>query len=350
MVRALVKTSARQGGLALVDKQLAAPTEGEVQIQMLTSGICGTDLEIYQWPTWLSSRMHPPVVIGHEGCGVVEAVGQGVSHVRQGDIVALESHIHCEACYNCRTGKPHVCINLRYVGIDIDGVFAEHTVVPARIAIPVSPSIPVELAAMLEPFGLAVRTAMAGRGVANQSVLITGCGPIGLMTAIAASHLGASQVIMSDVVPYRLAFTRKHPKRMGISRVVDATKENLPEVVRKLTDGMGVNVWIDFAGTPAALGDGLQAIIAGGDARFLATSFDLVPFDVTGFVMKEVSIQSIHGRLLYQTWFESMRLMQATQDTLKLLITHVLPLDRFAEGFDLLFSGQAVKVVFEFAK
>jgi threonine 3-dehydrogenase len=350
MVRTLVKNEARPDGLALIDKQIAAPTEGEVQIRMLTSGICGTDLEIYQWPDWLSSRMRPPVVIGHEGCGVVEAVGQGVSHVRQGDLVALESHIHCETCFNCRTSKPHICLNLRYIGVDIDGVFAEHAVVPARIAIPVSPGISAELAALLEPFGIAVRAALTGRGVAGQSVLITGCGPIGLMTAIAASHLGARQIIMSEVAPYRLAFTRKHAKRMGIHYVVDATRENLPETVHKLTDGRGVNVWIDFTGIAVVLRDGLQAIMPGGEARFLASSFDLVPLDLNGFLMKEISIQSIHGRLLYQTWFESMQLMQASQETLKLLITHILPMDRYAEGFELLFSGQTMKVMFEINK
>lgn len=344
--RGVAKIEGEHGGLALVDKQVREPGEGEVALKVLAAGICGTDLEIYRWPTWVSSRMQLPTILGHEGCGVVEAAGPGVSHVSEGDIVALESHVHCGSCHNCLTGKSHVCMSLKYLGIDIDGVFADRVVVPARIAFPVPPDIYTEVATLLEPFGLAVRTAMTGGGVSGKDVLITGGGgPIGVMTAIAARQLGANQIIAADVADYRLEFVRKQPGCLGIDCVVDSSQESLAEVVRERTGGKGADLWVDFSGTEGALQDGLQAIVPGGEARFLGSSFEPVPVDMTGFLMKEVSVQFIHGRLMYQTWVDSIRLMKVAQEELRLLITHVLPIEKFDEAFDLSLSGSAVKLV-----
>lgn len=346
LIHGIAKVAGEPNGLALVEKQIREPEEGEVRLRVLAAGICGTDLEIYRWPAWVSSRMRLPTILGHEGCGIVEAIGPGVSHVEEGDVVALESHIHCGNCHNCLTGKTHVCMSLRYLGVDIDGVFANSTVVPARIAFPVPPEISTEVATLLEPFGLAVRTAMTGDGVSGKDVLITGAGgPIGVMTAIAAKRLGASQVIAADVADYRLKFVRKRTKRLGIDRVTDSSKEDLGTVTCEMTGGKGADVWIDFSGVEAALHDGLQAIVPGGEACFLGSAFEPVPIDTTGFMMKEVSVRFIHGRLMYQTWVDSIRLMKAAQEELKLLITHVLPLEKFEEAFDLLFSGDAVKLV-----
>lgn len=342
----LAKVEAKLNGLAIIKKELNDPREGEVKVKILAAGICGTDLEIYKWPKWISSRMELNTILGHEGCGIVEAVGPGVSHIKEGDVVSFESHIHCGRCHNCLIGKSHVCMNLKYLGIDIDGVFANQVIVPARIAIPIPSSISTEVATLLEPFGLAVRTVMSGSGVSGRDVLITGGGgPLGIMTALVAKRMGANQVIISDIADYRLRFAHKFRERLGIDRIVDSSKEILATVTSNMTNGKGVDVWIDFSAAEEALRNGLQSIVSGGEARFLGSAFQSIPFDITSFMMKEVSIQFVHGRLMYQTWVDSIRLMEVLQEDLKILITHTLPVDKFEEAFKLLLSGDAVKVV-----
>lgn len=341
-----MKGEARAGGLLQLDQPVRQPGVREVLVRMKSASVCGTDVAIYDWPAWVAPRVRVPVTLGHEGIGVVEAVGPGVTRVKVGDRVSVESHIFCESCYTCMSGKPHLCLNLTYVGMHIDGLFAECAVLPEQVLFPLPAGFPDDLGALLEPFGLAVRAAKAGNGATGRSVLITGCGPLGLMAALAARHFGAYTVVASEINPARVEFARKHSTVLGIDRVIDVSQEDPVQVVRDLTGGRGADLWIDFAGTGSALQQGFAATVMGGEAHLFAAS-NQVTLDLTQFVLKEITALSFHGRLIYETWFDSIQLAPKVEEGLKRLVTHVLPLQRYEEAFQLMKSGQSQKVVFD---
>lgn len=342
---AVVKQDPMHNGLALQSKSIAEPGKDEIKIKVLAAGICGTDLKIHNWTDFFEARMSLPVTMGHEACGIVEEVGQDVTHLKKGDMVALESHISCGKCYNCQVNKSHICLNLLYLGIDIDGVFAKHAIVPAKIACLLPNDTDPQVASLFEPLGLGVRAALSGSGVAGKDVLITGAGPIGLMAVIAASHWGANQIIISEVSPSRIEFIQRFTAQLGIHRVINPVEENLVKVVKEMTQGKGADVWIDFTGAQSAFDEGIQAVVAGGEARLFSSGSN-VQFPINKFITKEVNILPIHGRLLNQTWFQSVSLIKSAEDKLKLLITHALPLEEFDKAFKLLISGEAIKVIF----
>jgi len=200
---ALSKTADGVGGLALTEHDVPEPGPGEIRIKVAAAGICGTDMQIYHWAPRMARRMALPRILGHEVSGSVDAIGDGVERVAIGDHVSLESHIFCGACEPCRRGRAHLCEATRYPGIDIDGAFAEYLVVPASIAWRNPKTLPHEVAAMLEPLGIAVHACLEGSGVKDQSVLVNGCGPIGLMAVTAARALGAARIAAADPNPLR---------------------------------------------------------------------------------------------------------------------------------------------------
>ncbi len=340
-MRALFKDAPRPG-LLLKEVEPPAPGPGEILVRVEAASICGTDLHIYNWDNWAASRMRPPLVIGHEFAGVVEAVGPGVTHPKVGDHVSLESHVVCHNCAACRTGNYHVCLNTQILGVDRDGGFAEYVVVPAENAWVNPPDLPFEVAAILEPFGNAVHTVYAGSGVSGRSVLITGCGPIGLMAVAVARASGAGPIIATDVNPYRLAFA----ERLGADRVVNVLEEDPVRVVKDLTGGNGVEVLLEFSGNEKAIHQGLQALMAGGEARILGIPSDPIAFDLAGeLVMRGITAYGIAGRRLWQTWMQGTALVYSGRVDLKPLLTHTYPIARFEEAFARLQQGKAVKAV-----
>jgi len=329
-------------GLVLREVDVREPGPDEILVKIKAASICGTDLHIWRWDHWAAGRLRPPVITGHEFTGVVEAVGSGVSTPRVGDHVSLESHVICHTCYQCRTGKGHICQNTRILGVDIDGGFAEYATVPAENAWVNPPDLPWEIAAVLEPFGNAVHTVYSGIGVEGKSVLVTGAGPIGLMAIAVARSSGATLVVATDLQPYRLEFA----KLMGADRVVNVSEEDPVEVVRELTGGSGVEVLLEFSGNERAIHQGLNALMPGGEARILGIPSDPIRFDLAGeLVMRGITAVGIAGRRLYETWYQGSGLIYNGRVDLNPLITHHFALEDYREAFELLERGEGVKAV-----
>ena len=262
---AVCKVQEGEGGIAVEERYPRDPGPGEIMIKVAAAGICGTDMQIYYWAPRMARRMELPRVLGHEACGYVEKIGDGVMNVAVGDYVSLESHVYCGTCRPCRLGKAHLCTKTTYPGVSFDGGFAEYVTVPSQIAWINPADLPIEVAAMMEPFGIAVHTSLAGGGVAGRTVLVNGCGPIGLMNVASARALGATRIIACDINPLRLATAEK----MGVDRAVNAAEEDLQAVVMDMTGGDGVDVAIEYSGSEAGFNACFQALAKGGDFRLV---------------------------------------------------------------------------------
>ena len=337
----LQKIAPEVGGIALRDIDPREPGPGEISIRVGAAGICGTDMQIYNWAPRMARRMALPRVLGHEVSGTVEAIGPGVDGLAVGDRVSLESHIYCGRCRSCRLERAHLCEETRYPGIDIDGAFAEYLTVPASIAWVNPPDFPHETAAMLEPFGIAVHACHAGAGVSGLSVLVNGCGPIGLMTVAVARALGALRVIACDINPLRL----RAAETMGADRAVDAGSEDPAAAVRDVTGGAGADVGIEFSGTEAGFNAVFDALAKGGDFRLVGAPPSAIPVDFTWWLLKCPSMQNIHGRLIWRTWQRATELLAAGAVDLAPVRSHVLPLSEAPRGFELIRDGEALKPV-----
>lgn len=336
---ALCKVEAAEGGIALREREPRDPRVGEIRIKVAAAGICGTDMQIYGWAPRMARRMTLPRVLGHEVSGTVESVGTGVTNVSVGDHVSLESHIFCGACRPCRLGRAHLCANTRYPGIDIDGAFADFVTVPAVIAWTNPPELSHETAAMLEPFGIAVHACLEGSGVSGQTVLVNGCGPIGLMAVAAARALGARTVIASDLNPLRL----RTAAAMGADRAVKADEENLAAVVADMTAAEGVDVGLEFSGSEKGFDAVFACLTKGGDFRLVGAPPTAIPVDFTWWLLKCPKMHNIHGRRIWDTWQRATELVYANRVDLGPIKSHVLPLSEGARGFELIRAGEAVK-------
>jgi threonine 3-dehydrogenase len=312
----------------------------EVLIRVRAATICGTDLHIYKWDDWAASRIKPPMPFGHEMAGDIVAVGRDVVNLAVGDYVGAESHFVCGHCYQCRVGQAHICRNVKILGVDRPGCFAEYVAIDAHNAWPTARHIPPAVAAAQEPFGNAVHTAFATT-LSARTVLITGCGPIGLMAIAIAAACGASRIYATDTAPHR----RAAAMRVGATEVFDALD---PEVIPKIvagTGGDGVDVLLEMSGNPNALQQGFAALRFGGFAALLGIcSRPIAEFDLTNTVVfKGATVQGISGRRMFETWYQTQRLVETGKVDLKPLITHHFPLAEFETAFDLMMSGVALK-------
>ncbi|HLE77980.1 MAG TPA: L-threonine 3-dehydrogenase [bacterium] len=338
-MRALAKTDAGPG-LELIDVPVPELGPGDVLVQVFAGGVCGTDLHIYQWDAWARSRILPPRVIGHEFCGTVAGLGTEVTEVAAGDFVSAEGHVACGRCHSCRTGSPHICERLQIIGVDRDGGFAEYVAVPAGNVWKLDPSIPRDVAAVMDPLGNAVHTALQ-TPLVGKAVAVIGCGPIGLM-AIPICHMaGAALVVASDVAEPRLALAR----RMGADLVLNASAEDVPARIRQATGGRGADVVLEMSGHPRGLRDGLRALGNGGWVSLLGLPSGPVDIDLANEVIfKEAHLAGVFGRRMWETWEQASALLNMGLDITP-VITHRFPLERFEEAFALLQSGEAGKVI-----
>ncbi len=338
---ALTKVAATPGGLEVQTREPRAPGPGEMLLKLGAAGVCGTDMSIYNWAPWYASRLKLPRILGHEMSGVVVETGQGVTRVKPGDHVSLESHIYCGDCYQCDIGRAHVCPNTKYPGTDIDGVFADYVTVPAKIAWINPPDMPHEHAAVLEPFGIAVHATLEGSGVSGQSVLINGCGPIGLMNIAVARAFGATKIIGVDPNPLR----RGTAERVGADRTVDPYKEDLLSVVKDMTRGHGVDVVFEYSGQPEGVRNCFAVVTGLGEVRWCATPSYPMEFDFNSWKAKRATIYNIHGRRIWATWAVSAPMLYERRVDLTPLLSHIIPLSEAQRAFELVSAGQAVKPI-----
>lgn len=345
--RGVAKTAPERGALALVERRLRPPGPGEVAVRVLAAGICGTDLEVYEWSPPIARVMdeHLPVVIGHEFAGVVEALGPGVASELLGARVAVESHRPCGSCRNCRGGMGHVCARLEYVGFHFDGGFADRSIVPSSIVYPLPEAIDDVSAAIMEPFGLAVRAVDEGRGSADAHVVITGCGALGIMSALVAQARGARSLILAEQDPVRLELARRLTQHAHPPTVVDVRQDDLAGVVDAVTAGEGADVLIDFTGAQASVDVALQCLAKGGEARLLGIYPPQVTVDLTRAVLHEIVLRPLHGRLLETSWRSSIELLAAGTVDLRPLVTAQYGLDAFEEAFTMARERDGLKVV-----
>ncbi len=339
-MKALRKTQPARGlQMDTVAVPMIGPTD--VLVRVKTASICGTDLHIYGWDRWSQGRIKPPVTLGHEFCGTVERVGDEVRAVKPGDFVSAEMHVNCGHCQQCRLGQAHICQNLRIIGIDQDGAFADFVRIPASNIWKLDAAIPEHYGAILDPLGNAVHTVLAGP-VAGQTVLVTGCGPIGLMSIAVAKACGSSTVFATEMNEKRRAMAKK----MGADVVLNPAAEDAVAKILAETNGTGVDALLEMSGNPTAIQQGFKALRAGGRASLLGIPTENVPLDlVNDVIFKGATVQGIYGRRMYETWVQMTALLKAGRLNLEPLFGERTSLDKFEGAFTLLQSGLAGKIL-----
>jgi threonine 3-dehydrogenase len=339
-VKALVKATAGPG-LELVDVPEPSMTINDVRIRVRKTGICGTDLHIVDWDAWAQRTIHPPLVVGHEFVGEVLEVGSNTHDIAPGDIVSGEGHVVCGRCRHCRAGRWHLCANTVGLGVQRDGAFAEQVVLPVTNVWHHWPGIDEEVAAIFDPFGNAVHTALAFP-VLGEDVLVVGAGPIGLMATAVARHAGARYIVVSEPDA-----TRRHlATTMGATLVVDPTARTLADAQRELGMVEGFDVVFEMSGNPGALRDAIANMAHGAGMAILGIPTEEIPIDVSRVVFNQLRLQGIYGREMYETWYKMSVMLKSGLD-LKPIITHRFSYRDHAEAFAAARTGSSGKVVMD---
>jgi threonine 3-dehydrogenase len=337
-MRALAKVRP-EAGLELVERPVPEPRDGEVLLRMDAASICGTDYHLFSWDEWAAENLVPPRILGHELAGTVISTDSGVTRVKEGDLVGVESHIVDGTCAQCRRGQRHLCANLRIIGVHVDGGFAEYVAIPEANAIE-SNGLDPAVVALQEPMGNAVHAAFA-EPIEGRSVLVTGCGPIGLCAVGIAKAAGAALVVATDTEPYRLELARTMGADLALDAVDPATEERIGEA----TGGDGIEVVLEMSGAAPALDQALRLVTRGGSISLLGIFGEPPRVDLSeDVIMKGLRLHGIFGRRIYETWDQTQSLLRGGLDVSP-IITHRLPLDRWQEAFDLIASRHAGKVV-----
>lgn len=313
----------------------------DLLIKIKKTAICGTDVHIYKWDDWSQKTIPIGMTVGHEYVGVVEAMGDGVRGFEVNDRVSGEGHITCGHCRNCRAGRRHLCRNTVGVGVNRPGAFAEYLVIPADNAFKLPAEVTDDLAAIFDPFGNAVHTALSF-DLVGEDVLITGAGPIGIMAAAVARHCGARHVVITDINDYRLELAEK----MGATRAVNTTTTDLKAVMAELGMKEGFDVGMEMSGVPVAFNQMLDTMNHGGKIAMLGIPPEDMAVDWNQVIFKGLVIKGVYGREMFETWYKMTSLIQSGLD-LSPMITHHFPVDQFEEGFQTMLSGQSGKVILD---
>ena len=341
-MKALVKSKAKPG-LWLEDVPEPELGINDVKIRVLATGICGTDLHIYEWNAWAQETIPVPLVIGHEFVGEIVAVGSNVTDFHPGDRVSGEGHVVCGRCRNCLAGRRHLCAHTQGVGVNRAGAFAEYIVLPMTNIWRHAPDIPLEVAAIFDPFGNAVHTALAFP-VLGEDVLITGAGPIGIMAAAVVAHAGARYVVITDPNPYRreLAVTAA-----GVTRAVDPRETTLTRVQSELGMQEGFDVGLEMSGNGNAFRGMLDNMSHGGKVAMLGIpSPSEMTIDWNKVIFNQLTLRGIYGREMYETWYKMTVMLQSGLNIRK-LITHRFSWRDFEKGFEAMHSGNSGKVILD---
>jgi threonine 3-dehydrogenase len=339
-MRALVKTGAGPG-LELLDVQSPPMGIDDVRIRVNKTGICGTDLHIESWDAWAARTIKPPLIVGHEFVGEVAEIGSNVHDVHVGDIVSGEGHVVCGRCRHCRAGRWHLCAHSIGLGVGRDGAFAEEVVLPVANVWHHWPGIDLEVAAIFDPFGNAVHTALAFP-VLGEDVLVVGAGPIGLMATAVVRHAGARYIVVSEPNAYR----REIAARMGATLVVDPRERRLEDVQTELGMVEGFDVVLEMSGNPAALRDALANMAHGGGMAILGIPTEEVPIDLNQVIFKMLTLRGIYGREMFETWYKMSVMLQSGLD-ISPAITHRFSFRDHEAAFAAARSGDSGKVIMD---
>lgn len=341
-MKAIAKLTAAPG-VEIIDTAEPTVAPGTVKLKLDAASVCGTDLHIYSWDAWSASRIKPPRIIGHEFCGTIVEVGEGVTDRKVGDFVSSESHIVCGHCRQCLNGQGHVCVNTRILGVDVDGGFAEYVVIPKDNARPTDRSIPTRIAAFQDALGNAVHTVMEGP-VKDQTILITGMGPIGLFAVSICKALGAAKVVVTEVSPYRIGLA----EQVGADVILNPTEPCFEE---KLKDEapLGYDATLEMSGHPSQLGAAIKYTRPGGRISLLGVyGQNEQTVDINAVIFKGIVMQGIAGRRIWQTWDQMGELLASGKLNLDPVITHTMHFTEFQKAMELMKAGKAGKVVFTF--
>mgnify|MGYP000968203154 CR=1 FL=1 len=337
-MKALVKRE-KAPGLWLEDVPEPQIGINDVLIKVGRTGICGTDVHIYNWDAWSQKTIPVPMVVGHEFVGEIVAVGSNVADFRPGDIVSGEGHVVCGRCRNCLAGRRHLCKATKGIGVNRPGAFAQYMALPMTNVWLLDPAIDRDVAAIFDPFGNAVHTALSFP-VLGEDVLITGAGPIGAMAAAIVRHAGARYVVITDVNPYRLELAQ----RLGATLAVDVRQTQLADVQRQLHMQEGFDVGLEMSGNPAAFRDMLHNMCHGGKIAMLGIPAEDIAIDWSTVVFNMLTIKGIYGREMYETWYKMTVMLQSGLD-IRPIITHRYHYTDFEQGFAAMRSGKSGKVI-----
>jgi threonine 3-dehydrogenase len=337
-MKALVKKFAEPG---IWMDEVPVPEIGvnDVLIKIKKTSICGTDIHIYNWDDWAKKTIPVPMVTGHEYVGTVEAIGSNVHDVKIGELVSGEGHIVCGYCRNCRAGRRHLCPNTKGVGVNRPGCFAEYLSIPVSNIWHADSKIPLDVLSIFDPFGNATHTALSFN-VLGEDVLITGAGPIGIMAAAICKHAGARYVVITDMNTYRLDLAKK----IGVTKAVDITKENLNDVMKELGMKEGFDVGLEMSGNPEALNGMIDVMSHGAKIALLGILPSGSGVDWEKIVFNGLHIKGIYGREMFETWYK-MQVMVQSGLNITPVITHHFPIDEYKEAFELMKSGNSGKII-----
>ncbi|MDX1683448.1 MAG: L-threonine 3-dehydrogenase [Phycisphaeraceae bacterium] len=337
-MKALVKAKAEPG---LWIEDVPEPEIGinDVLIKVHKTGICGTDLHIYNWDAWAEKTIPVPMVVGHEFVGEIVEVGSNVNDFRPGERVSGEGHVVCGRCRNCMAGRRHLCAHTSGIGVDRPGAFAEYIALPMANVWEQSEKVTDDEAAIFDPLGNAVHTALQF-DLLGEDVLVTGAGPIGLMAAAVCRHAGARHVVITDINPWRLELAEK----MGVTRAVDVRETRIADVVNELAMTEGFDVGLEMSGSPKAMNELLANMCHGGKVAILGIPEADYAIDWDTVIFNMLTLRGVYGREMYETWYKMTVMIEAGLDITP-VITHHLPWDEFETGIQAMKSGEAGKVI-----
>jgi len=319
-------------GATITRAPIPAPKTHQVLVKVKAASICGTDIHIYNWDAWSAGRIKPPMIFGHEFAGEVMEVGAQVDHIKVGDHISAETHIPCRGCFQCRTGQMHICKNVKILGIDIDGCFAEYVAVPEICCIRNDKSLPWEIASVQEPFGNATYT-VSESGVGGKSVAVLGNGPMGIFAVAIARVYGATNVISTGKYKLRLDLVRHY----GADHVIDVTEQDAREAIMDITKGEGVDVVLEMSGSERAIHDGLAVVKQGGTFTAFGIPPKPIKLDLAEeMIFKGIKVLAINGRRMFGTWYEVANLLNSGRVDVKPVITHEFPMEKIDDAMAML--------------
>lgn len=339
-MKALVKAAPEQG-LWLQMVPVPEPGPNEVLIKVRKSAICGTDVHIWNWDEWSAKTVPVPMVVGHEFCGQIVDCGPGAQKYKIGTRVSAEGHVVCGVCRNCRAGRGQLCRNTEGIGVNRPGSFAEYVCLPEHNVVPIPDDIPDEIAALFDPLGNAVHTALSF-DLVGEDVLVTGAGPIGIMGALVAQKVGARKVVITDINPYRLQLA----ERMGVQYVVDVSKTSLRDVMGDIGMSEGFDIGLEMSGAAPAMRQMIERMNNGGKLALLGIAPTEFAVDWNTVIFNMLEIKGIYGREMFETWYKMIALVQSGLD-ISGLITHRISIEDYRDGFAAMTSGQSGKVVMD---